>query len=109
MALTPRGCVINQQELQAAVQRVEARFAGQVDHINYSFGANSIDAPSIFFWVVVRDEASGIDHLRELAQTVAISLMNEAKTDENGLYAYFDYRSVKEQAKLQDPAWALSR
>ena len=32
--------------------------------------------------------------------------MNEAKTDEHGLYAYFDFRSAAEQAKLQDPAWA---
>jgi hypothetical protein len=54
----------------------------------------------------VRDEASRIDILRELAQQVSISLMNEAKTDENGLYAYFDFRSMSEQTKLQEPAWS---
>jgi hypothetical protein len=32
--------------------------------------------------------------------------MNEAKTDENGLYSYFDFRTVSEQNALQDPAWA---
>jgi hypothetical protein len=105
MPLTPTGYV-HQQEIKSAIQRVESRFAQQVDHINYSFGENLIGAPSIFFRAVVRDEASQTDRLLELAEQVAISLMNEAKTDENGLYAYFDFRSVAEQAKLQDPAWA---
>jgi hypothetical protein len=55
----------------------------------------------------VRDEASRGDHqLYELSNKVSISLLNEAKTDENGLYAYFDFRSMSEQAKLKDPAWA---
>jgi hypothetical protein len=105
MALTPIGYV-NQQEIKSAIQRVESRFAQEVDHINYSFGENLFGAPSIFFRVVVRDEASQMDRLRELARQVSILLMNEARTDENGLYAYFDFRSVSEQAKLQEPAWA---
>lgn len=44
-------------------------------------------------------------HLRKLAQHLAITLMNEAKADENGLHAYFDFRSVSEQKNLQDPDW----
>ena len=43
--------------------------------------------------------------LRELAQRLAITLMNEARTDENGLHAYFDFRSLSEQQKLRDPVW----
>jgi hypothetical protein len=105
MPLTPAGFV-HQAEIESAIQRVENRFAQQVDHINYSLGENWIGAPSIFFRVVVRDEASQMDRLRELARQVSISLMNEAKTDENGLSAYFDFRSAAEQAKLQEKAWA---
>jgi|HubBroStandDraft_1064217.scaffolds.fasta_scaffold948216_1 hypothetical protein len=105
MALMPTGFV-HQQEIKFAIERVQSRFAQQVDHINYSFGENWSGEPSIFFRVVVRDEASPIDRLLELADQVSISLMNEAKTDENGLYAYFDFRSMAEQARLQEPAWA---
>jgi hypothetical protein len=97
---------VNQQEIKSAVQRVESKFAREVHHIRYNLGENWIGAPSIFFWVVVRDEASRRDLLLELSEKVSISLMNEARTDENGLYAYFDFMSVSEQAKLQDPAWA---
>ena len=105
MPLTPTGFV-HQQEIKSAIQSVESRFAQQVHHINFSFGEDWTGAPSIFFRVVVRDEASQIDRLGELAEQVSISLMNGAKTDENGLRAYFDFRSVAEQAKLQEPAWA---
>jgi len=106
MALTTSSSV-QEQEIDSAVHRVESKFAKEVDHIRYSLGENWVGAPSIFFRVVVRDEASRGDHeLYELSNKVSISLMNEAKTDENGLYAYFDFRSMSEQAKLKDPAWA---
>jgi hypothetical protein len=105
MALTATGFV-NQKEIKSAVQQVESKFAQEVHHIRYNLGENWIGAPSIFFRVVVRDEAAGIDHLLELSERISISLMNEARTDENGLYAYFDFTSVSEQAKLQDPDWA---
>jgi hypothetical protein len=98
--------VAHQQEIKSGVKRVESKFAQQVDHIRFNLGENWIGAPSVFFRVVVRDEASRIDILRELAQQVSISLMNEAKTDENGLYAYFDFRSMSEQTKLQEPTWS---
>jgi len=105
MPLTPTGFV-HQQEIKSAIQRVESRFAQQVDHINFNFGEDWTGEPSIFFRVVVRDEAAPIDRLLPLSEQVSISLMNEAKTYENGLRAYFDFRSVAEQAKLQEPAWA---
>jgi hypothetical protein len=97
---------VHQQEIDSAVHRVESKFAQAVDHIRYNLGENWIGAPSIFFRVVVRDEASRRDLLLELSEKVSISLMNEAKTDENGLYAYFDFMSMSEQARIQDPAWA---
>jgi hypothetical protein len=106
MALTTSSSV-QEQEIDSAVHRVESKFAQDVHHIRYSFEENWIGAPSVLFRIVVRDEASRGDHqLYELSNKVSISLLNEAKTDENGLYAYFDFRSMSEQAKLKDPAWA---
>ena len=97
---------VSQQEIKSAVQRVESLFAQDVDHINYSLEENWIGAPSVFFRVVVRDEAAPMGRLLELSDRISMSLLNEAKTDEMGLYSYFDFRSVSEQAKLQELAWA---
>jgi hypothetical protein len=32
--------------------------------------------------------------------------MNQLKTDENGVHAYFNVRSQSEAASIKDPAWA---
>jgi hypothetical protein len=32
--------------------------------------------------------------------------MNQLKTDENGVHAYFNFRSQSEAASIKDPAWA---
>jgi hypothetical protein len=104
MAITASGS-LNQDTINSAVLKVEKDFSSQVARIGHSFGEDALGAPAVFFKVLVRDEAASIVHLRELAQRLAIALMNEVRTDENGLHAYFDYRSVSEQQKLQDPAW----
>jgi len=61
---------------------------------------------SIFFKIVLSDQSSGPAKLREVAQRVALTLMNEVKTDENGVHAYFNFRSQSEVAQMNDPAWA---
>jgi hypothetical protein len=53
----------------------------------------------------VRDEDAPIAILGVLAQRISLALRNQARTDEAGLHAYFNFRSVSEQQKLQDPAW----
>jgi hypothetical protein len=104
MALTASGFV-HPRAIDSAVRSVEDRFSSQIARIGHSFGEDATGFPSIFFRVLVRDEAAPAVRLRELAQRLAVELMNEAKTDENGLHAYFDFRSVSEQAKLRDPDW----
>src|ERR1035441_1453351 len=99
---------VSQQEIKSAVQRVESLFAQDVDHINYSLEENWIGAPSVFFRVVVRDEAAPMGRLLELSDRISMSLLNEAKTDEMGLYSYFDFRSVSEQLKLDRKSTRLN-
>jgi len=96
---------VHQRALDSAVRSIEDSFSSQVVRIRHSFGEDSSGAPSIFFRVLVRDEAAPIVHLREFAQRISIALMDAARTDENGLHAYFDFRSVFEQARLRDPDW----
>lgn len=104
MALTASGFV-HQSAIDSAVRNVENSFASKVARIGYSLGEDAIGSPSIYVRVLVRDEAAPLAHLRELAQNLSIALMNEVKTDENGLHAYFNFRSVSEQEQLRDPAW----
>lgn len=104
MPLTASGFV-HQRAIDSAIRNVAAAFSSQVVRIGHSFGEDVTGSPAIFFRILVSDEAAPAVRLRELAQRVSIALMNEVKTDENGLHAYFDFRSVSEQAKLRDPDW----
>ncbi len=61
--------------------------------------------PAIFFNIVLTDEASRPARLRIVAQHVGLTLMNQLKTDENGVHAYFNFRSQSEVAGIKDPAW----
>jgi hypothetical protein len=104
MALTAPHFV-HQGAINSAIRKVEKSFSPQVVRIGHSFGEDATGAPAVFFRVLVRDDAAPTAILRELAQRLAIDLMNEARTDENGLHAYFDFRSLSEQQKLRDPDW----
>jgi len=104
MAITATGYV-NEHEIQAAVRAVEKAFSPQVVRIGHSFGEDNAGYPAIYFRILVRDEDAPVTHLQELAHRLSIALMNGVRTDENGLHAYFNYRSVSEQEKLRDPDW----
>lgn len=62
--------------------------------------------PSLFFFIVLANHAAGPHRLRQVAQRVALTLMNELRTDERGVRAYFNFRSDAEVAQMNDPAWA---
>jgi hypothetical protein len=104
MSLTATGYV-NRGAISSAVRDVERAFSPQVVRIGHSFGEDSAGYPAIYFRILVRDEVAPVAHLKDLARRLGIALMNGVKTDENGLHAYFEYRSVAEQEKLRDPDW----
>jgi hypothetical protein len=101
----PNGYV-NEARLAAAVQRAARALSADVVHIYYDLGSDWIGNPSIFFKIVLTDRASKPQNLRNVAQKVALKIMNEAKTDQSGVHAYFNFRSKSEQAQIRDPAWA---
>ena len=105
MTYVPNGFV-DQQGVDEAVQRAAQALAPTVVRIRYNFGADWTGDPSIFFRVIIADEAARRPKLSDVAQVVALKLMNEVKTDEQGIHAYFNFRSQSEQAQLNEPAWA---
>lgn len=96
----------NTPQLQADVRRAAQSLGADVVHINFEIGSDVMGFDSIFFNIVLTDEASRPARLRFVAQHVALTLMNQLKTDENGVHAYFNFRSQSEVASIKDPAWA---
>jgi hypothetical protein len=80
--------------------------APDIVRINFEVGFDAMGFASIFFNIVLTDEASRPQRLRHVAQKIALTLMNHLHTDENGVHAYFNFRSQSEAARIHDPAWA---
>jgi hypothetical protein len=97
---------VNATQLQADVRRAEKSLGSDVVHVNFEIGSDAMGFDSIFFNIVLTDEASRPARLRFVAQDVALTLMNQLKTDENGVHAYFNFRSQSEVAATKDPAWS---
>jgi|SRR5580704_12515874 hypothetical protein len=96
----------NTPQLQADVRRAKRSLGADVVNIKFEFGFDVMGCASIFFNIVLTDEASRPARLRFVAQHVSLTLMNQLKTDENGVHAYFNFRSQSEVASIKDPAWA---
>src|SRR5579863_3803898 len=105
VAYVPTG-FIDQRKLDAAVRRVQRSLARSVVRIRYDLDEDWAGRPSIFFRVLLTDQASKPENLREVGQRVRQRIIDEANTDRWGVLAYFNLRSESEQSQLKDPAWA---
>jgi len=97
---------VNQQEIAAGVQRAANALGSTVVRIRYDIGSDWTGDPSIFFRIILTDEAAKKPKLNEIANAIALILTREVKADEHGLHSYFNFRSASEQAALNEPAWA---
>lgn len=105
MPIVPKGFV-NQSQIDSGVQRTMQALAPAVVRIRYSLGSDWTGEPSVFFRIVLSDEASTRDQLSKIAQRVALTILNEVRAEELGLHSYFNFRSLSEQEELKEPAWA---
>lgn len=105
MPYVPTGFV-NQQDIAAGVQRAVHALAPTVVRIRYDIGSDWTGDPSIFFRIVLTDEAAKEAQLNAIANEIAVTLMREVKAEEQGLRSYFNFRSASELADLKEPAWA---
>ncbi len=106
MPTVPAGFV-HQAELERQIARAIKKLGKDVVRVNHGFGTDSTGEPSIFFRVVLTDSASREEHLAEVTYRISSTLVNELRPIENwGLLPYFNYRSVSEQRKRNDPDWA---
>jgi hypothetical protein len=97
--------VTKQSEIQAAVNAVERSLAPDVVHIRYEIGEDWSGQWSIFFRVVLTDDAAR-RRLRDVATKVVWGLARQLDFPSMGVIPYHNFRSVSEQEVLQEPAWA---
>jgi hypothetical protein len=97
---------VKQQEIAEGVQRAARALAHSVVRIRYDFGPDWTGDPSIFFRIILTDDAAKKPKLNEIANAISLILTREVRADEQGLHAYFNFRSASEQAELKEPAWA---
>lgn len=97
---------INQGEVSAAVRRAEESLAKAVVRIRYDLDSDWTGDPSIFFRIVLRDEAANRSGLNDVTNTVSRVLVAEVRPDDHGLHSYFNFRTESEESQLKEPAWA---
>jgi hypothetical protein len=92
-------------QINAAVSEVVRLLAPDVVHIRYDVDQDWSGDRAIFFRVILSDEASGT-RLREVAAKVVSRLAERLDFRSMGFFAYYNFRSVSEQAVLREEAWA---
>ena len=56
--------------------------------------------------MLLSDEASDRDHLRDVVTRVDRRMMDELDIPSLGMFPHFSFRSQSEQDKVNEPAWA---
>lgn len=97
--------VTKQAEIDAAILRVQQSLGPDVAWIRYEIGEDWSGQWAIFFRVVLSDDAAR-RRLREVATRVVWGLAQQLDFPGMNVFPYHNFRSVSEQAKLQEPAWA---
>ncbi len=105
MAIVHSG-LINQGQIASRVESAAKSLAPHVVRVRYHLGEDWSGTPSIFFRVVLYDSASQEPDLHAVTEHISGSLLKKVKADEFGLQAYFNFRSLSEQAELKEADWA---
>lgn len=97
--------ITKQSEIQAAIKEVERSLAPDVVHIRYEIGKDWSGEWAIFFRIILADDAAK-RRLGDVADKAVWGLERQLDYPGMGVYTYHNFRSVSEQAVLQEPAWA---
>jgi hypothetical protein len=97
--------VTKQDEIEAAIRRVADIASPDVVRIRYEIGEDWNGEWAIFFRIVLTDDAAR-RRLREVAAKVVWGLSSALDFPGMAVFPYHNFRSISEQAMLQEPAWA---
>jgi len=96
---------VKREQIAKRIKAIERKLAPNVVHIRYDIGEDWSGDPSISFRILLSDEASQRDRLRETARRVRAEL-EKLNLIELGLLSYHSFRNESEQAKLKEESWA---
>ena len=97
--------LVDQKKIRAGAQKAERALAPDVIRILFSFDENWVGEVSLYFRIVISDDAAKPARLRESTQRIIARVSREIKADDLGLETYFNFRSRSEQEELKDPLW----
>jgi hypothetical protein len=104
--------VARQPEINAAISEIVRLLAPDVVHIRYDIDRDWSGDWAIFFRVLLSDEflvlpsdEASTARLRKVASQVVRLLDERLDFPSIGPIPYHNFRSVSEQAVLQEPAW----
>ena len=90
---------------QEQVDRIARDLAPEVVRIRMNVWHDWSEHPAIYFRVILSDEASRRDRLRDVTGRVREKLSHELGLNGLDHLPYFRFRSQSEQAKLNDASW----
>ena len=98
---------VQQAQLDEAVGNLKPTLGSDVVTLRYTLGQDWSGEPAIFFRVVLSERASQRDQLRSSTSQIENAIMRRLQPlEEWGVLPYFSFRSMAEQAALQEEAWA---
>ena len=98
--------VKTQPQITAAIADVMKEMTPAVQRINYEIMQDWTGEWAVFFRVLLSDEASQRDRLRDVAPRVERRMWHKLDIPSLEMFPYFSFRSQSEQAEINDPAWA---
>jgi len=98
--------IAKQPQINAEITEVVRLLAPDIVHIRYDIGQDWSGDWSIFFRVLLSDEASRENNLRRVTKQVVGKISERLDFSGLGLIPYFNFRSQSEQAEMREPAWA---
>jgi len=91
---------------QEQVDRIARDLAPDVVRIRLTAKPDWTGDPSLYFRVILSDEASRREPLREVTGLVRRRVAEDLRLEDLDMHPYFRFRTQSEQAELQDPQWA---
>jgi hypothetical protein len=106
--MTFPSAITQQPRINAALAEVVKEAAPSVVRIRYEIDHDWSGDWAIFFRILLSDEASQRQNLRDITGRVSEMISSRVDFSAMGILPYFTFRSQSEQAKLLEPAWCAA-
>jgi hypothetical protein len=103
------GGLVNRRLLEEEIRNAVSKMGPEAVHVDYRFGEDHTGDPSLFFRVVLKDEATDESVIGDVTRRISATIFNVRQPIENwGLHPYINYRSESEHRNRPDPKWGLN-